>query len=457
MPGTVKRRCHCKDPTTRKELGSRCPDLTQSKHGEWEYRDRLDTSKGRRSYRRGGHPRKADAEEHGRQVRNLIALARGDDRDERRIGDYLFTFARGATLPTAEAVRRRLALAGDLAESQTVTSWLDWWLESRKKLRESTAAAYAYHCKLYLKPFLGDIPLDRLRTEQIQEMFDRIGEWNAEVEEARKEGRAPQCEGDVRKRVQIVSNSTQHRIFATLRNALNVAWKMRRISENPALFVELPPEKNADAVVWSPDEVISFLDFIIGDELEALFRIVLIHGPRRGEIVGARWSGLNEETGHLTLKRTLLSLSGRTVESTPKTKAGERILHLDEDSLMLLREIRKCQEAIKDEAGDGYTDDDFIFTRSTGEPWRPDTVSRRWRELVKSSGLPPLRLHDGRHTAGTLMMEAGLDIKIVSARMGHSKTGFTRDRYQHVRRPVLDQATDTVVTFLDDHRKRRAG
>lgn len=456
MPGTVTRRCHCKDPTTGKELGTSCPDRKQSKHGDWEYRDRLDTSKGRRSFRRGGHGRKVDAEEYGRHVRNLVALARGDDRDERRIGDYLFTFTRGATLPTAEEVRRRLALVGDLAESQTLGSWLDWWLDTRKKIRESTAAAYTYHCKLYLKPFLGDIPLDRLRTEQIQEMFDRIGEWNAEIDEARKEGRTPMCEGDVRKRVQIVSNSTQHRIFATLRNTLNVAWKMRRIAENPALFVELPPETNAEAVVWSPGEVLDFLDFIVGDELEAMFRIVLVHGPRRGEIVGARWAGLDEQTGRLTLKKTLLSLSGRTVESTPKTRAGERTLHLDEESVRMLVEIRHAQEAIKDEAGDGYSDDDFIFARSDGTPWRPDTVSRRWRELVKASGLPTLRLHDGRHTAATLALEAGIDIKLVSARMGHSKTGFTRDRYQHPGDRMQDKATGTMVTFLKDYRSRRA-
>lgn len=457
MPGTVTRRCHCKDPTTGKELGSRCPDRKQSKHGDWEYRDRLDTSKGRRSFRRSGHGRKVDAEEYGRHVRNLIALARGDERDERRIGDHLFTFTRGAKLPTPDEIRRRLALAGDLAESQTLGSWLDWWLATRKKLRESTAEAYKSHCELYLKPALGDITLDRLRTEQIQELFDRVEEWNTEIKEARAEGRSPQCEGDVRKRVQVVGNSTQHRIYATLRNALNVAWHMRRIPENPALFVELPPETNEETEVWSPDEVISFLDFIVGDELEALFRIVVLHGPRRGEIVGARWVGLDDEEGHLTLKRTLVSLSGRVVESTPKTKAGRRTLHLDAGSLELLSAIRRRQEEIKDLAGDAYSDDDLIFAHSDGTPWRPDTVSRRWRALVKASGLPPLRFHDGRHTAATLGLEAGVPIKIVSQRMGHSKTGFTQDRYQHVRKPVLDQATDTVVTFLEEHRKRRTG
>jgi integrase len=456
VSGTVTRRCHCRDPITKKELGTTCPDRKQSKHGEWEYRDRLDTAKGRRAYRRGGFTRKADAEQHAHHVRTLIALARDDDRDRRRIGDYLFTFRRGATLPPPDEVRRRLALAGDLGQSQTCASWFDYWLDSRKQARESTIEGYRSHVQLYLTPFFGDIPLDRLRTEHIQEMFETFGEWNAEIVEAHAEGRTPMCEGDVRKRVQVIGNSTQRRIYATLRSALNVAWKMRRIPENPALFVELPPERNAEAVVWSPEQVNHFLDFIVGNELEAMFRIILIHGPRRGEIVGARWAGLDEETGNLTLRRTLLSLSGRIVESTPKTKAGKRVLHLDRDSLRLLREIRAEQERIDDEGG-GRDDDDLIFCHSDGTPWRPDTVSRRWREAVKAAGLPPLRLHDGRHTAATLAMEAGVDIKVVSRRMGHSKTSFTQDAYQHVRKPVLDEATEKVVSLLDERRKRRAG
>lgn len=457
MPGSIKRRCHCKNPETGKEYGSGCPQLSQSKHGEWEYRDRLDTGTGRRSYRRGGFPRRADAEEHGRHVRNLTALAHGEQYDLNRIGDLIFGLRRGQPLPPAEEVRRRLGLRGDLSQSQTLGSWLDQWLAGKRKLRESTAETYATHIRIYLKPMLGDIPLDRVRAEHIDEMVDRIGEWNTEITEARAEGRRPNCEGDIRRRVQVISNATLHRIVATLRNALNGAIKARRIDINPAQHIELPPEDPAETVVWSPDEVNHFLDYTEDDdEMGLLFRTVILHGPRRGEIVGARWSGFDPDTGHLTIKKTILSISGRVTESTPKTRAGERTLHLDAASRdMYLRHHAK-QTEMRLAMGEAWQDNDLIFCRPTGEPWPPDLVSRRWRNAVKAAGLPAIRFHDGRHTAATLGLESGTDIKIVSKRMGHSKTGFTRDRYQHVRKPVLDQASEAVVSLLEERRRRRA-
>jgi integrase len=287
-------------------------------------------------------------------------------------------------------------------------------------------------------------------------MIERIGEWNDEIAEARAEARRPNCDGDVRRRAQVISNTTVHRIIDTLRNALNGAIKARRIDINPAAHIELPPEDNGEALVWAPEQVDVFLDHTADNELGLLFRTVLLHGPRRGEILGARWSGFDEETGQLTITKTFVSLSDRVVESTPKTKAGERTLHLDPTTRERYKRLRTAQKRLRLELGEAYADHDLIFCKPVGDPWPPDLVSRRWREAVRSSGLPPIKLHEGRHTAATLALEAGVDIKIVSKRMGHTTTTFTRDRYQHVRTPVLDRASEQVVELLAE-RHRRSG
>lgn len=456
MPGTVKRRCHCKNPETGKELGSACPALKQPKHGEWEYRDRLTTSTGRRSYRRGGFTRRADAEEYGRQVRNLTALAHGETRDLKRIGDYLFTVKRGTPLPPDDEVRRKLGLRGDLASALTVGEWLDMWLPGKRQLRQSVRETYESHIRIYLKPCLGDIVLDRLRPEHIDGMIDRIAEWNEEITEALAEGRRPNCEGDVRKRVQPISNSTLRRVMATLSSALGTAKKQRRIDDNVLEYVELPSVERHEAQVWGPDEVGQFLDFIYGhdDEMALLFQVVLYHGPRRGEIVGARWEGYDPETRVLAIRKTILSLSGRVTEGTPKTGAGERELHLDPYTAKLVEAVRVKQAMEKLRAGPIHEDNDLIFCRQDGSPWPPDLVSRRWRTAVKASGLPMIKLHEARHTAATLSLEVGEDIKVVSKRMGHSRTGFTQDRYQHVRRPVLDEASSKVADLVQRRRRK---
>ncbi len=457
MSGTTKRRCHCRNPETGKEYGSGCPRLKSSKHGEWEFRDRLPTTTGRRSYRRGGFTRQDDATQHGRAVHNLLDLAHKDPDDEARVGDLLFRIKRGQPLPRTDEVRRRLGLRGDLHKSQTVAEWLNEWLGGKRALRDSTRETYRSHIDTYLIPFLGDFALDRLQPEHISAMFDTIGEWNTEIEEAREEGRKPLLEGDIRKRKGPVGNTTQRRIFATLRVALNSAFKARRVDINQTLFVEMPPEENAESQVWDGDQVGTFLDAAEGDELALMFRIILVHGPRRGEAVGARWSDLNEETGVLTIEKTVVSLSGRIGESKPKTSAGKRVLHLDDGSRDLLRRHRVKQAAVRLAMGEAFVDRDLIFCRSDGSPHPPDLVSRHFREITRRAGLPAIRLHDARHTAATLALEANIDIKIVSKRMGHTKTGFTRDRYQHVRPAMLDDATERVVALLPERHRRVSG
>jgi integrase len=55
-----------------------------------------------------------------------------------------------------------------------------------------------------------------------------------------------------------------------------------------------------------------------------------------------------------------------------------------------------------------------------------------FQTLVHRSGLPRLRFHDLRHTHATLLLKAGVPIKVVSERLGHSTPGFTMATYQHV-------------------------
>ncbi len=81
-----------------------------------------------------------------------------------------------------------------------------------------------------------------------------------------------------------------------------------------------------------------------------------------------------------------------------------------------------------------------MFAREDGTPVPPDYVSKHFAVLAAATGLPRITLHMGRHTAASLALEAGLDIKIVSEQMGHSTTRIPQDLYQHVRRSVAGEA-----------------
>lgn len=449
MKGSVKRYCTCLDATTGKQYGAKCPALTESKHGEWNYRERLTSSTGVREMRRRGFGTRTAANKFRDDVHALIRLASGDPGAATRIVDLIFDRTkRGGQLPDAEDVKRRLGLRGPLDRSMTLGEWLDQWLAAKRKLRDSTNDSYAGHIRIYLSPMLGHLPLDRLTESHVLEMFDRIEEWNTEIELAREERRAPACEGDLRRRSMPVGIATQHRIFATLRGALNAARKSRRVDVNICEFVELESETRLPARVWSPEQVGHFLEFTEQDRWHLLWRLVLLRGLRRGEVIGLRREDRVEDGKLLLIRSTILQIAGRVVPGVPKTRAGEREVTLDAESSRLWDVALERQDGERHALGDAYSDLDLVFCWEDGTPLRPDYVTRRFKHLSVAAGLPVITLHMGRHTAATLGLEAGLDVKIVSDQLGHANTSFTRNTYQHVRRAVHEGAAEAVVALL---------
>lgn len=455
MTGSIERYCNCRDESGRR-LFTRCPQLTPtSKHGAWQYRDRVPPSaaRGASAIRRNGFSTRKEAEAYRTRVHDLLALARGDAQSAVRVGDLIVAQTpRGGDLPSVELVKRRLGLRGELDRSQTTGDYLESWFAGKRALRESVRRSYEGHLNNWLIPQLGDVPLDRLSADHINDLFDLIEDWNAEIRKAHAEHRRPVLPGDRRKRADLTNINTQRRIFATLRAALNAAVKSRKLDFNPCDGVEMPGEIPSTVLTWSPDQVSTFFGFCeeTDERLAVLFRLVFLYGLRRGEVVGARRSRFDHRTRTLTVAETLLQLGGKVVDGWAKTRAGERRVVVDPDTADLIK--RECAKRSKEKLafGEVYSDHDLIFAREDGTPYPPDYVSRRFRELTEAGGLPRIRFHDGRHSAASLRLEAGVDVRIVSEMLGHSNTAITQNIYQHVRRTVHDQANEAVIRLLPD-------
>lgn len=443
MSGSTFKRC---------QHGKDCPDLAKRRHGSWFWAIRIDTTTGRRLVRRGGFDLEREASGQLARVTELIGLAGADDDARRQIGDMISDRTkRGGHLPDADTVRRRLALGADPASpGVTVGEWLETWLKGRRKLRESVVRGYRSHIDLWLTPHLGHIPLERLRAPHIDDLFDTIRRINDEIIEQKAEGRAWIApEGDVRKSPKIVGIASQHRIFATLRAALNAAVAKRQIPFNPAMGIELEPETRAESPRWSPADAARFLAATRDDPLYLMFRIAVLRGMRRGELVGVRWSDADLDAGVLTLAHTILQLGGKITAGTPKTEGSERKIFLDKITAELLRQHRRDQAAARLQAGSAWEDNDLIFARADGSPWPPDYVLRRFKRIAADAGLPVLTLHQGgRHTGNSLMRDAGVDDAVRMREVGHT-TKSVSDRYTHTLDEQHRQAAEATARLVD--------
>lgn len=447
---STPKRCNCKDANG-KELGRTCPNLKGRHHGTVGYDTGIPTTNGVRTLRRFGFSTKTEADRAAAQVWDLIKLAGADIGTQQRIGDLIFkSTARGGQLPADDDVRRRLGLRrGELDASETFGQAWGEWLAGRRKARDSYANMLEQHGRNWLLPVLKDIPLDRLTGEHCAMVFERIDMFNEEIEAAREEGRKPVLPGDVRGRTRHTGVATQHRIYGVLRVFLNHQWKRaHKIPFNPVYAVELEPETRGKPLVRTPGQIARFLEFTADDRLACLWRFVVLRGFRRGEICALADTDVDTEGAKVTVSAALVQVRGRLVWGRPKSKAGERVVGLDNGSVAAARAHRTLRKRERLAAGEAWEDSGQMFTDELGQALHPEYVSRRFRELAAAAGLPVIKFHAARHTAATLALEASTDIRIVSEMLGHSTTRVTQDLYQHVRVQLQIDAAETAVELL---------
>ncbi|NUR03542.1 MAG: tyrosine-type recombinase/integrase [Streptomyces sp.] len=135
---------------------------------------------------------------------------------------------------------------------------------------------------------------------------------------------------------------------------------------------------------------------------------------------------------------------------------GFRVVALDDDTVNVLKRHREQQDADREEWGTAWVETGMVFTQEDGSWLHPGKVTDLFERLVTASGLPPIRLHDLRHGAATLMLAAGIDVKIVSDTLGHSDTRITRDIYQSVLPQVGKNAAEATAKLVPLQRKTEA-
>jgi integrase len=307
---------------------------------------------------------------------------------------------------------------------RTTGDYLDEWLTAKRALRPTTRRSYAAHIRRYWKPAIGGIQLQELTAHDVDRAiagFLRAG----------------------------VTPANLARIHATLRSALNTAVRRRLIPHNPARFVELPRHTRPRQGTWDADQLRTFFASASQDRLFAFYVLAAVTGMRRGELAGLRWDDVDLDAGEVYVVQTRTYVGEREAHvGPPKSTRGARPIALDAGTLALLRRLQERQRSERQEWGPAWTDTGLVFTWQDGRPMRPDYFTDHFRRLAAQAGLPRIRLHGLRHSNASLALEAGVPLKVVSERLGHSTTHFTADVYMHVTRTASRAAADAIGNLL---------
>jgi integrase len=167
---------------------------------------------------------------------------------------------------------------------------------------------------------------------------------------------------------------------------------------------------------------------------------------RRGELLGLRWRDLDLQAGRLSVRQALVSVAYDVEISDVKTGASRRTIDIDDGTAQVLRDWFKARTEERD--GVEPADDDLVFVKPDGRWVHPDIFSQIFDRRVAKLSVPAISLHDLRHTHATLLLKAGVPVKVVSERLGHANVAFTMNVYQHVLPGMQAEAAETFAALL---------
>jgi integrase len=199
---------------------------------------------------------------------------------------------------------------------------------------------------------------------------------------------------------------------------------------------------------WELADALKFLAAIREDRLYAMWLVFLTTGMRRGEVAGLRWKDVNVDAGRIAVRNQRTCVNHEVVTNDPKSPNSSATISIETEVVTALRQHRLAQKEERLLAGPGWEDTGYVFVEPDGQPYHPQRITRIFRRVAAAAGVPDIRLHDLRHTCATLLIEAGIPLKVVQERLRHASFATTADLYAHISETMQQEAARTIESLL---------
>lgn len=394
-----------------------------------------------------------------------IEVSNGYDVNGKKIRETAtFVPEQGMTTKQAEKAARKFAdefedrvKNGDYinGDKMTLEEFIEEWLETYAptQLELTTHHLYTDVIKKHVIPALGHMKIGKIKTYHVEKLFISLSQNGARLD-GNPGG---------------YSINTIKTVRTAFSSALTNAERLGIIEKNPVHKAKLPKiEEDEKIRCFTIDEARRFLEFVDADyeewknknrsdgtdidmrsytnenalkiQYRAFFQIALLGGLRRGEIVALEWKNIDFEKNLIHIKQSAYRGKGGNGIKAPKTKSSFRSVALPQPVMELLKEYRDAQDGYRLSIGDRWNGDDWVFIAEDGTNISVSSPYNKFRRLLKKYNksvpeeekLPIISLHDLRHTNASLLVRSNkIDIKSISAKLGHADPGTTMKYYVH--------------------------
>lgn len=332
-----------------------------------------------------------------------------------------------ATFDTRAEAEAWLAQRAEIGGSDwTVGRWLDHWLDTvRLNNQPATLKSYKKHVEQHIRPHLGTLPVRKL---------DRVAvdRWRANL--AGLPGSAGQ----------------KQRAAKTLGTAMRAALDAGVVPRNPVGKVRLVRGGGRTFDVWTADQCLAFLAYVENATSARVWRLLLDTGMRPGELLALTWGDFDWGRGAVRIDKAVAKAEdGSPVVKPPKTEQGIRTVVLHPSTVAALKPLAK---------GPGdlfWPKRRNVGRRKASTPVGHSSVNtlydEYWRRLIKSAVrdgvVPRIRMYDLRHTSASLLLAAGVSLRVVADRLGHDPA-ITLKHYARFLPGQQEAAREALGGFL---------
>lgn len=360
----------------------------------------------------------------------------------------------------------------------TLKEFVDRWLKeyAEPKLQSGTVKKYREELDDKILPALGHLKMSDLKPRNINALFLSLA-----ADGVRKDGKP----GGYSKRS---ITKTRNVLSSILRTAAE--WEV--ISHNPCEKIRLQGDAaSMNLKFFTPEEAICFLNFIeepytvtvkghkriddtgkpyvVGDyqisknvpeQIKVLFYLAIYTGLRKGELLALSWSDIHFEEDSVQVSKSVTIVDGKQVCKSPKTKTSNRSVSIPHFLTQRLRKLQIQQAEYRLQLGEAWQGNNWLFIQDNGKmmnystPYQAlhDIISRYNANKKESDRLPLIPFHGLRHTAASLLIAGHVDVKTVSARLGHAQTSTTLNIYTH----ALQESDRKAAGVLEKMLKKEA-
>lgn len=358
----------------------------------------------------------------GRQIRKTTTFKAPEGttpkKAERLANEFAIDFER--------KVRGNVEFADNMKFSELCEQYFN--LYAKNELKGVTAYTYQGQVKNHLLPEFENLRLKNFTPNRISNYFAKLK----------------------------LQPQTCKKIFTILESIFSFAVRQGFILKNPCVGVILPKSKsNEDKKMLNSSQVKTLMKMLTSEDVEssqfsAIIRTLILTGMRASESLALQWGDVDFENSVISIRHNLCYDGQKTWLDEPKTKKSRRVIAMSAELAELLKNHYTRQQIIKNSVKYDFNPIDMVFTSQTGGFKDRSGLLREFKRFIKDTDFSFATLHMLRHANATLLLNSGIDIKLVSENLGHSNISTTADIYADVLLESKRKMADLVSLTLSN-------